>query len=78
MKVLVCGGRDYADARFLFDHLDRVHRQIGIAEIIHVAARGADTLVGNLEVQERLPYANFLQIGKHMDELRGPSETSRC
>ncbi len=44
MKVLVCGGRDYADKARVNEALGIVHRKCKITELIHGAARGADTL----------------------------------
>jgi hypothetical protein len=44
MKILVCGGREYADQRFVFDCLDAVARKHQVTAIIHGAAKGADSL----------------------------------
>ncbi|MDU9398049.1 DUF2493 domain-containing protein [Pseudomonas sp. zfem003] len=46
MKLLVCGGRDYADRRYLYAVLDAVHEKCGIRIVIHGNAPGADTLAG--------------------------------
>jgi len=43
-RVLVCGGRDYADSDQLFRVLDVAHLANPIVCLIHGAARGADTL----------------------------------
>ncbi|CAJ0689543.1 hypothetical protein R1479_03968 [Ralstonia mannitolilytica] len=45
MKILVTGGREYADKRFMFAVLDRVHALFKIDLLIRGAARG---LTGNL------------------------------
>jgi hypothetical protein len=44
MRVLVCGGRDFADREFAFAMLDRAHAKNGITCIIEGGARGADRL----------------------------------
>lgn len=45
LRLLVCGGRDYADAGAVDHLLSTIHASYGpIACIIHGAARGADTL----------------------------------
>lgn len=44
LRVLVCGGRDYADRRAVYHVLDRIELEHGISCIIHGAARGADAL----------------------------------
>lgn len=51
IRILVCGGRDFgnddfADRAWLFRVLTSIHRRVRIAEIIHGAARGADSLAG--------------------------------
>jgi hypothetical protein len=44
-RVLVTGGRDYADRAYVYATLDRIHKKEGgIAVLIHGKARGADTL----------------------------------
>ena len=44
MRLLVCGGRDYADERHVFVVLDAVHTETPITAVIEGGARGADTL----------------------------------
>lgn len=44
MRLLVCGGRDYADKERVFETLDRVHTKRQITLLIHGQATGADTL----------------------------------
>lgn len=45
-RLLVCGGRDYADRERVFSVLDRVNAKRPLGVVIHGAARGADTLAG--------------------------------
>lgn len=71
MKVLVCGGRDYADKEFVFETLDSIP---GITTIIHGAATGADSL-GALWATEKgirvlaVP-ANWKEYGKSAGPIR--------
>jgi hypothetical protein len=44
MRVLVCGGRDYADSVRVERELRKIHRAFGIDCLIHGGARGADLL----------------------------------
>lgn len=44
LRVLVCGGRDYADRDAVFSVLNVLQAERGIALLIHGAARGADSL----------------------------------
>jgi hypothetical protein len=43
VRVLVCGGRNYADSSFVSYVLDAVHAKKSITLIIHGCASGADT-----------------------------------
>lgn len=44
MRVIVCGGRDYTDARRVLDFMDELHKARPIAILFHGNARGADLL----------------------------------
>lgn len=44
MKVLVCGGRDFDDAQFVWSSLRAAHAKRPITLLIHGAAPGADLL----------------------------------
>lgn len=44
MRIVVTGGRAYADRAAVFDALDRVHAKHGIALLIEGGASGADRL----------------------------------
>lgn len=44
MRVIVCGGRDYADRDRVYAVLDKLHREAGIDRIIEGGALGADRL----------------------------------
>ena len=46
MKVLVCGGRDFADLKFIFHILDEFHRKNTITELIEGNAKGVDRISG--------------------------------
>jgi hypothetical protein len=44
IRVVVCGGRRYADDRYVSCVLDELHRSRGIDVIVHGDATGADAL----------------------------------
>ena len=46
MKVVVCGGRSFDDADFIYGELDRCHAQYGFATVIEGDARGVDRIAG--------------------------------
>jgi YspA, cpYpsA-related SLOG family len=59
MKILVCGGRDYADASALNEALDATHREKTITRLIHGAARGADSLAAAWATNRDIPALAF-------------------
>lgn len=46
MKVVVCGGRAFDDADFIFEELDRLHAQHAFGTLIEGDARGVDRIAG--------------------------------
>lgn len=55
IRVIVCGGRDYHAKVELFNALDAFHTKNHIIEVIHGAARGADTLAGEWAASRMVP-----------------------
>ena len=55
LRVLIAGGRDYADYERVFATLDRFREKFGVALVIHGAARGADTLADKWATSRVLP-----------------------
>lgn len=62
MKVLVCGGRDYADRELVYVVLDRIHGETPIEFIIQGEADGADALARDWAVSRKVAL-----IGCHAD-----------
>lgn len=46
MRVLVCGGRNYADTEKMYAFMDRIHKDLNITTVIEGDARGADRMAG--------------------------------
>lgn len=44
MRVLVCGGRDFANTAYIWTQLDRLHAENPVTAIIHGGASGADSI----------------------------------
>lgn len=59
MKVLVCGGRDYADTVAVIRALAWVKDNFGMDLLIHGAARGADSLAGAAANTLGVPVAEY-------------------
>lgn len=59
MRVLVCGGRDYAHWLRVLVALDKLHATKGITCVIHGAARGADALAGRWAEERGVPCESY-------------------
>lgn len=74
MRVLVCGGRHYTNRDRVFDYLDALHKEVGITDIIHGAARGADTLAEDWAKSRQIHYhgypAKWVKHGKPAGPIR--------
>lgn len=44
MRVLICGGRDFANVAFIWSRLDRLHERTPFTAIITGGYRGVDTI----------------------------------
>lgn len=54
MRILVCGGRDYTDQDFVYQTLDRLHKQYGFDVVIEGNAHGVDRMAGYWARRRRL------------------------
>lgn len=74
MRILVTGGREYANAAVVSMALDAVHRKHGITLLIQGGAHGADRLAVQWAVTRGIPWitehANWKQYGKAAGILR--------
>ena len=74
MRVLVCGGRDYVNAREAFTLLDRIHAIEPITCIIQGEARGADSLAKTWAMNRGIACdsypANWNKFGKRAGHIR--------
>ena len=59
MRVLVCGGREYNDLPSLYAEMDKIHAVFEITELIHGAARGADSLAAAWAKSRGVPTRAF-------------------
>jgi hypothetical protein len=74
MKVIVCGGRDFADRSLVFAELGRIHIESPITLLIHGDANGADRLGSDWAVYRSVPVlavpADWKQHGKAAGPIR--------
>lgn len=72
MRVLVCGGREYYDQGRVYQILDMIHREVGISEIIHGAATGADSLAGQWAILNNIKETKHPAEWKRYGKPAGP------
>jgi hypothetical protein len=77
VRILVCGGRDYANRNAVFAALDRVAYERGISVIIHGAARGADTLAADWAKARNVPALPFPAEWALHGKAAGPIRNQR-
>jgi hypothetical protein len=78
MKVLICGGRDFAD----YDYLKTVLSALQVTRepftaIIHGCARGADTLAGQYADRHNIQVAPFPADWQKHGRSAGPIRNKR-
>lgn len=72
MRLLVCGGRDYADRLQLECALDLLHARRAVSVLIHGAAPGADTLARDWAVERGIPQEAFPADWERHGRAAGP------
>lgn len=79
MKVLVCGGRDYADQAKVDVILGAIAEKFGTSTlvIIHGCARGADTLADNWAKARRIVTRRFPANWEAEGKSAGPRRNER-
>ena len=74
MKVLVCGGRHFMDRKFLYETLNRIHKETTIHELIHGGANGADIIAGAWANLRKIPVkvyrADWNEYGRSAGPIR--------
>lgn len=81
-KVIVCGGRAYANRKRLFEVLDAIHQTLGISEVIQGGATGADALAKEWALDRGVAMteckANWKKHGLAAGPIRNQSMLDRC
>lgn len=76
-KVLVCGGRNYADPTRVNDALSYIHAHRTISLLIHGAAHGTDTLAARWAKNEGVPTRAFSAEWSQHGRAAGPIRNQR-
>lgn len=77
MRLLVCGGRDYAGRKALYATLDYLHAKRGILCVIAGGARGADTLAADWARARGVPLEEYLAEWGLYGRRAGPIRNTR-
>jgi predicted Rossmann-fold nucleotide-binding protein len=77
MRVLVCGGRDYADRDRLNTELDRLRQERGFCLVIAGGARGADTLAEEWAKNRGVPCDVYRADWEGLGRKAGPIRNER-
>lgn len=72
MRVLVCGGRDYADEKGLRLVLDAMHKTLPFTLLIHGAASGADHLAAQWALRKGIALKAYPADWKLHGRAAGP------
>jgi hypothetical protein len=74
MKIIVCGGRDFADRSGLYAFLDGLE---GVSQVVHGGARGADALAGDWARERGIPVQVFHADWDREGKAAGPLRNER-
>ena len=72
IRVIVCGGRDYADRVRVFQALDAAHAKRPIKTLVHGGAPGADSLAQDLGRERGYRSSDETRIGSALAPKAGP------
>lgn len=77
IRVLVCGGRHFDDAEWLYAVLDSFDAYYDFTMLIEGAARGADTLARKWAEANNIPVRSFPADWKKHGKTAGPIRNQR-
>ena len=77
MRILVCGGRDYADREKLAAFLADLRRTRGITHLIAGGARGADTMAAEWATARSIPCLAYMADWDGLGPKAGPIRNQR-
>ena len=77
MRLLVCGGRDFADRAMVDSWLDFLHYQVQIDVLIHGNASGADSLAAQWAERHQVKVEPFPADWERHGRAAGPIRNER-
>lgn len=77
IKIIVCGGRDFADSAHVWNMLSEIDDMEGIASVAHGGAPGADSEAGKWASHSRKPVQVYSARWKQEGKAAGPLRNQR-
>jgi predicted Rossmann-fold nucleotide-binding protein len=77
IRVLVCGGRGFANSALLWETLDRLHATRCFGLVITGGARGADTLAHEWAVSRGIETVVYMAEWERLGRKAGPVRNQR-
>lgn len=76
-RILVCGGRDFVDRKWLFEALDAEAKRAPITFVIHGCASGADAMAGEWATSRGIESEKYVAAWKSRGAAAGPERNAR-
>lgn len=76
-RVIVCGGRDYANRALLFEVLDTAHAANPFEALIHGNAKGADQLADEWAAERGVKTLTFAPLWEEHGKAAGPMRNQK-
>jgi predicted polyphosphate/ATP-dependent NAD kinase len=76
LKVIACGGRDYADAARVDRILSTIHEALQMDDLIHGGASGADTLAASWAMRAGVRVREYQADWATLGRAAGPSRNA--
>ena len=77
MRILVTGGREYKNRKFLFGILNLLHKKYSISVVVHGGARGADSLADEWALENDIEREVFEVTKAEWDKYGKPAGIMR-
>ena len=77
VRVLICGGRDYANAEAVREALDRVHAERKFEVVITGGAHGADTMAHDWAISRDIAVEVYMAEWDRLGRKAGPIRNQR-
>lgn len=77
MRVIICGGRDYAFTAEDYAWLDGLRESLPITEVVHGGAPGADRWGGKWALKRKIPVVVFCAEWRTLGKAAGPIRNDR-